>query len=50
MGISKFTQEIKSEIADKYKKGENVTLLCREYGISIMPRIRHLQKLFVQDC
>ena len=34
MGISKFTQEIKSEIADKYKKGEDVTLLCREYGIS----------------
>lgn len=34
MGISKFTQEIKSEIADRYKKGENVTLLCREYGIS----------------
>ena len=34
MGISKFTQEIKSEIADKYKKGKDVTLLCREYGIS----------------
>ena len=34
MGMSKFTQEIKSEIADKYKKGVDVTLLCQEYGIS----------------
>ena len=34
MGMSKFTQEIESEIAGKYKKGEDVTLLCREYGIS----------------
>ena len=34
MGISKFTQEIKSEIAEKYKKGTDVILLCQEYGIS----------------
>lgn len=34
MGMSKFTQEIKSEIAEKYKKGADVILLCQEYGIS----------------
>ena len=27
--MSKFTQEIKSEIVDKYKKGADVTLLCK---------------------
>lgn len=34
MGMSKFTQEIKSEIAGKYKKGSDVIWLCQEYGIS----------------
>lgn len=34
MGMSKFTQETKSEIAEKYKKGADVTLLCKEYDIS----------------
>lgn len=34
MGMSKFTQEIKSEIAEKYKKGSDVIWLCQEYGIS----------------
>ena len=34
MGMSKFTQETKSEIAEKYKKGADVILLCKEYGIS----------------
>ena len=34
MGMSKFTQEIKSEIAEKYKKRSDVIWLCQEYGIS----------------
>lgn len=33
MGISKFTQKIRSEIAKKYKKRIDVILLCREYVI-----------------
>ena len=32
--MSKFAQVIKSEIAEKCKKGADVILLCQEYGIS----------------
>lgn len=42
MGMSKFTQEIKSEIAEKYKK--------RSGCYFVVPRIWHLQKLLIQDC
>ena len=42
MGISKFTQEIKSEIAEKIQK--------RSECYFVVPRIWHLQKLPIQDC